>query len=181
VTLQLAIVLLVGLPLLAVTQPILGGPYAPVLLVLLLVGLGVSFWRGATDLEGHVRAGAQAILETLVAQARTGGVSSDAGATARLDAVDPLSKVRDLLPGLGEPASLQLDAKSPATGRSLADLNLRGSTGATVLAIARGGDGLLVPTAEEVLQAGDILALAGTHEAVDSARELLLGPRDPAG
>jgi len=181
VTLQLAIVLLVGLPLLAVTQPILGGPYAPVLLVLLLVGLGVSFWRGATDLEGHVRAGAQAILETLVAQARTGGVASNAGATARVPAVDPLSKVRDLLPGLGEPASLQLDAKSPATGRSLADLNLRGSTGATVLAIARGGNGLLVPTAEEVLQAGDILALAGTHEAVDSARELLLGPRDPAG
>jgi CPA2 family monovalent cation:H+ antiporter-2 len=180
VTLQLAIVLLVGLPLLAVTQPILGGPYAPVLLVLLLVVLGVSFWRGATDLEGHVRAGAQAILETLVAQARRGGVSPSAGAPTRVDAVDPLSKVHDLLPGLGEPASLRLDAKSPATGKSLAELNLRGSTGATVLAIARGRDGLLVPAADEVLRAGDILALAGTHEAVDSARELLLGTRGAA-
>jgi CPA2 family monovalent cation:H+ antiporter-2 len=68
---------------------------------------------------------------------------------------------------------VQLDAGSPAVGRSLAELNLRGATGATVLAIARGEEGILVPTAQEVLRAGDVLALAGTHDAIDAARELL--------
>jgi CPA2 family monovalent cation:H+ antiporter-2 len=68
---------------------------------------------------------------------------------------------------------VRLDASSRAVGRSLADLNLRGSTGATVLAIARGDSGLLVPTADEILRAGDLLALAGTHEAVDAARKIL--------
>jgi CPA2 family monovalent cation:H+ antiporter-2 len=42
-----------------------------------------------------------------------------------------------------------------------------------VLAIQRGADGLLVPTATDVLRSGDVLALAGTHDAVDAARRLL--------
>jgi CPA2 family monovalent cation:H+ antiporter-2 len=60
-------------------------------------------------------------------------------------------------------------------GRTLANLNLRGATGATVLAIARGGEGVLVPTGQEELRADDVLALAGTHEAVAAAKELLSG------
>ncbi|HEX2673004.1 MAG TPA: cation:proton antiporter, partial [Polyangiaceae bacterium] len=63
VTIQLGIVLALGIPLLAVTQPFLGGAYAPLLLFALLLALGVSLWRGASQLHGHVRAGAQAILE----------------------------------------------------------------------------------------------------------------------
>lgn len=34
---------------------------------------------------------------------------------------------------------------------------------------------LLVPTAKEIPRAGDIMALAGTHDAVDRAQLLLLG------
>ncbi len=171
VTLQLAIVLLTGLPLLAVTQPVLGGVYGPLLLALLLALLGFSFWRGAADLEGHVRAGAQALVEALVAQART-GVAAPAGGAGHA-APSSLGRVRELLPGLGEPTPLRIEAGSPAVGRSLAELNLRGATGATVLVITRGGQGIVVPTAEEVLRAGDVLALAGTHEAIDAARALL--------
>ena len=68
---------------------------------------------------------------------------------------------------------MQVEEDSPSIGKSLADLNLRGITGATVLAIMRGEQGVLVPTAREVLRAGDILALAGTHDAIDAARKLL--------
>ena len=64
-------------------------------------------------------------------------------------------------------------------GRTLANLNLRGATGATVLAIARGGEEVLVPTGHEELRAQDVLALAGTHEAVDAARDLLSGQVPP--
>ena len=74
---------------------------------------------------------------------------------------------------------MRLVAASPAVGRTLAELNLRGLTGATVLAIQRGDAGLLVPTAREVLAAGDVLALAGTQEAVEAARRGALGDVGP--
>jgi CPA2 family monovalent cation:H+ antiporter-2 len=167
VTLQLAIVLVTGLPLLAVTQPIFGGIAGPALFALLLLILGIAFWRGATNLHGHVRAGAQTIVEAIVTQAHKGAATVSQPAPASLD------EVHRLLPGLGEPTPLRIQLTSPALGKSLAELNLRGITGATVLAITRGEQGLLIPTAQEVLQAGDILALAGSHEAIAAAAKLL--------
>ncbi len=61
-------------------------------------------------------------------------------------------------------------------------IDLRGRTGATVLAIWRPEGGVMVPSATEVSPAGDVLALAGTPEAVDAARDLLSGssPRGAA-
>jgi monovalent cation:H+ antiporter-2, CPA2 family len=171
VAIQLGIVLAVGVPLLAVTQPFLGGAYAPLLLFALLLALGVSLWRGASELHGHVRAGAQAILEVLVEQARMGG---SARAQARRESgQDSLAPIRELLPGMGEPTSFELEGASPAIGKTLAQLNLRGRTGATVLVIQRGLDGLLVPTASEVLKVGDRLALAGSRAAITAAKSLL--------
>lgn len=175
VTLQLAIVLLTGLPLLAVTQPFLGSVYGPVSFGLLLLGLAVAFWRGAADLHGHVRAGAETVVQALVAQLKRGTVGLDEHAQPPLG--DSANQVQQILPGLGSPTPVQLDEQSPAVGKSLAELNLRGITGATVLAITRGDEGLLVPTARETLRAGDVLTLAGTHDAVEAARTLLLQER----
>jgi monovalent cation:H+ antiporter-2, CPA2 family len=163
VTLQLASVLIVGIPLLAITQPFLPGFQGAIVLGIILLALGVGFWRSATNLQGHVRAGAQAIIEALAAQSR--GKASGAE--------DDLEDVHELLPGIGEPVPVRLHSSSPAIGKSLSDLNLRGVTGATVLAIRRGGAGVLVPTAQEILQAGDVLALAGTLESIEAARAVL--------
>jgi len=44
-----------------------------------------------------------------------------------------------------------------------------------VLAISRGGDSIVVPPAGERLQAGDILALAGSHDAIEAAKADLGG------
>jgi len=80
------------------------------------------------------------------------------------------------LPGLGDPTPVIIDATSAAVGRSLSEVNLRGLTGATVLAIFRTaghGPRTLVPTGRERLQAGDVLTLAGSHEAIAAAREEL--------
>ena len=74
---------------------------------------------------------------------------------------------------------MRIDAPHPGAGKSLAELDLRGLTGATVLAITRGEQGLVVPTANEVLAAGDVLAVSGTHEAVRAAIELLQGTDAP--
>ncbi|HEX2880285.1 MAG TPA: cation:proton antiporter, partial [Polyangiaceae bacterium] len=170
VTLQLGIVLLTGLPLLAFTQPILGGFHGPILFALLLIVLGIAFWRGAMNLQGHVHAGAQTMAEAILAQARKGAAAS---AYLRHSPAEILDEVHKMLPGLGEPVPVQLDRGSLAVGKSLADLNLRGMTGATVLAITRGEVGLLIPTAKEVLQEGDVLALAGSHDAIADAKGLL--------
>src|SRR5690606_9344814 len=156
---------------LALTQPVIGGAYAPAAFALLLVILSVAFWRGAADLHEHVQAGAQMIVEALITQARTG---SAPGQAQRAPTETGLEMVHKLLPGLGEPTAVKLDERSPAIGKSLAELNLRGVTGATVLAMTRGETGLHVPSAKEPLQVGDVLTLAGSHDAIDRAMALLV-------
>ena len=54
-------------------------------------------------------------------------------------------------------------------------LDLRGLTGATVLAISRAEGALSAPAAGDRLRAGDVLALAGSHDAIEHARRLLGG------
>jgi CPA2 family monovalent cation:H+ antiporter-2 len=44
-----------------------------------------------------------------------------------------------------------------------------------VLAIARSDNSVVVPASQDRLQAGDIIALAGTHEPIDAAQALLDG------
>ncbi len=176
VTLQVAIVLLVGAPMVALTQPFLPGFPGALVFITLLCLLGVAFWRSAESLHGHVRAGAELIVETLAAQskAKSPGAQSPAGET--LSPPSQWETMLAMLPGLGTPVPVTVELKSLAAGRTLADLNLRGLTGATVLAIRRDGDGVLVPSADEVLRPGDVLALAGTQSAVEAARVMLSQP-----
>jgi len=165
VTLQLVVMLLVALPVLALTQPFIPGWVAASSLALLLIVLGFVFWRSAENLQGHVKAGAEMIVEVLLAQAKRPTASTDQA---------EFEQVQQLLPGLGEPIPLRLSENHSAVGKTLAELNLRGVTGASVLAIARGEQGVIVPMAGEILLAGDLLALAGTRDAISAARQVLL-------
>jgi CPA2 family monovalent cation:H+ antiporter-2 len=166
VTLQFAIIVLVALPIAAMTQPFLPGVPVAALLGAAVAVLAIAIWRSAANLQGHVRAGAQVVVEALAGKART----------AEPDEPDPLAAVRELFPGLGEPVTVRLQQGSFAAGRSLAELNLRGVTGATVIAIQREGGGVMIPSAGEVLRAGDVLAVAGAQEAVAAARAVLCAP-----
>jgi CPA2 family monovalent cation:H+ antiporter-2 len=87
---------------------------------------------------------------------------------------DTLEEVHRLLPGLGTLSAVRLEPGSAAVGRTLSELNLRGRTGATVLAVTRRDGGVLVPAATERLREGDVLALAGTREAIAAARAAML-------
>ncbi|HEX5633161.1 MAG TPA: TrkA C-terminal domain-containing protein, partial [Gemmatimonadales bacterium] len=60
-----------------------------------------------------------------------------------------------------------------AAGRTLAEVNLRGLTGATVVAIYRDGKKHAYPDGHERLEAGDVVAVAGSQHAVDAASRLL--------
>ncbi|MBI5463524.1 MAG: cation:proton antiporter [Ignavibacteriales bacterium] len=166
VTLQLLSVLVVGIPLLALTQPFLPGITSASLLVTMLGALAVIFWRSAADLHGHVRAGAEVVVAALKFPSRESDLEDDNG-NARL------KQVHHLLPGLGDLVAVTLSGGCSVIGRTLADLNLRGLTGATVLAVIREKEGVVFPGANEPLQENDVLALSGTHEAVASAKELL--------
>jgi CPA2 family monovalent cation:H+ antiporter-2 len=83
-----------------------------------------------------------------------------------------LEDVNSVLPGLGEPVAIRVIPESIAVGRSLAELNLRGATGATVLAIRRGAEQIPTPLGREVIHSGDIVAVAGAHDAVEIARAI---------
>jgi CPA2 family monovalent cation:H+ antiporter-2 len=165
VTLQLAATLAVLLPLIALTQPFLPLYAGLSLLAVLLTVLGISFWRRAANLHEHVRAGAELVLEVLDRQRHPD--DSDAA---------PSPALPDILPGLGPLVSVAIDPSSPAVDRTLADINLRAKSGATVIAIQRAtGEGVGSPTGHETLTAGDLLTLTGTTAAVERARRLLAG------
>ncbi len=64
---------------------------------------------------------------------------------------------------------------SAAAGRSLKDLDLRGVSGATVLAVLRGGAVTPNPPASMTLSEGDSIVLLGSPEQVGTATTLLTG------
>ncbi len=173
--LRFAGVTICGSTLIALTQPFLPGHTAVTALVVAIAVLAIVFWRTLRGLHGHVRAAAEAVIEVLRAQR--------GGPEAEQPAADPLEETRRLFPGIGAPIRYQLPDGSPAVGRSLADLELRSATGATVLAIVRGQEGIAIPDAHAPLEAGDVLALAGSDEALEAAIELLQSPdqRPPPG
>lgn len=166
--LQLGTMLLVAVPLIAVTQPFVPKFPSYTLLGILTVLLGIGFWRSALNLQEHARAGAEAIVAALKPQ------------MADEEDPDNLFKTMEhmaiLLPGLGQPVAVRIEPRSAGVDRSLAELNIRGKTGATILAITRkddDGSKVVIPSGKERLRAGDVVALAGTTEAVAAAREVL--------
>ena len=119
-------------------------------------------WRNASNLDGHLRAGAELVFELVNKQRQNDEIEH---------APDAFEK---LLPGLGALEQVELGEDSPAVGSTLADLNVRARTGATVIAIVHtGGRGTSSPTGSETLEAGDSLVLTGSHRAVDAAKALL--------
>jgi CPA2 family monovalent cation:H+ antiporter-2 len=166
-TLQLGSAVMILLPIVAITQPFLPGTPGAAVLAGVLVVLGIGFWRSAANLQGHVRAGAQVIAEALAKQTGSGGAKRR----------DALVEFRAMFPGMGDPVTVRLTPDAIAVGRTLSSLSLRGVTGATVLAIARPNGAVMIPSASEVLRPGDVLALAGTQEAVAAAQALLTRSR----
>ena len=157
-TLELAIVLTLGLPLAVIVQPLVPGGGVIVLGVIVVLALATR--RSITDFDRHVHAGSALIVEVLSRQGS--------------DHEPPqLAEVSAMLPGFGDLSTIVLASDARAVGKTLAELDLRAKTGASVLAITREGGGTANPLATEPLCAGDVLAMAGSAEAIAAARELL--------
>jgi CPA2 family monovalent cation:H+ antiporter-2 len=157
-TLELALVLVLGVPLAVVVQPVIPG--GGLIVLALVVVLAIATRRSITDFDEHVRAGSSLIVEVL------GRQTADAGPPA-------LAEAHALLPGFEGLTPIAVPAGSSAVGKSLAELDLRAVTGASVLAISRTEGGTANPSPTEPLRAGDVLALAGSADAIAAARALV--------
>ena len=77
--------------------------------------------------------GAAMILQVLASQSRTADPSLDS--------------VHGLLPGLGALTPVRIASSDAAVGRTLAEVNLHGHSGATILCISRGSEGTIAAVA----------------------------------
>jgi CPA2 family monovalent cation:H+ antiporter-2 len=85
-----------------------------------------------------------------------------------------VGEVKRLVPGLGEAATISLPANRPLGGRTLKALDLRGLTGATVIAIDRGPRTSSTRLPTRCCGRGTCWCLTGSQESVNNARDLLL-------
>ena len=173
IVVQIAVVIAVGVPVVAITQPFLPPHQGAAVLAVLTLILFLALWRNAANLEGHARAGAQIIASALAHQMASADEAPEQDTKW-------LKLANTIVPGLGEPVAIRVEPASLAAGRSLASLNLRGATGATVLAIRRGDEQIPNPLGREIIYAGDLLAVAGERDALAVARGVL-APRLPRG
>ena len=89
---------------------------------------------------------------------------------------DLLAQARKLIVG-GILETAQVMPGSRAAGKTLAELDLRRRTGATVLSVVRNEQPLPTPDGPTRLEAEDLVVLYGPHEAIDRA----LGLLEPGG
>jgi CPA2 family monovalent cation:H+ antiporter-2 len=151
-TFEVAIAMAVMVPIVAVVQSFVPSSFA----VLLLVAgvLAIAMRRRIADFEGHVRASSELIVEIL----------------GMPDGDSRFVELATILPGFGGTARVTIGP--PSAGKTLAELDLHARTGASVLAIMRGEHGISPVEPEERLEAGDIVALAGSEDAIAAARRL---------
>ncbi len=156
--LQVTIMLAVVVPTLAIVQPWLEPVEGIGALIIGGILMIIAVWRMAVRVRGRV-GDAVALIASEVAGAR---------------------RVMEAeIPGLGALTPVKISAGSAAIGATLRELNLRSRTGATVVAIARAADGVVVPTGDERLHEDDVVELIGTHDAIEAAARLLAPPRAP--
>ena len=168
VALELVALLVISMPLLALLQPFLPKFPGAIFLLSALVLFGISLWRRAANLEGHVKAVSQVIVESMLSQSGTEGSDKEEEA---------LQQARKLFPGLGHLAPLRLQGNNYCVGKTMGEVNIGNLTGAKVLVILRGEGNSILPTGREILMEGDLLTLAGAPEAVKEAREILIRGR----
>ncbi len=86
-----------------------------------------------------------------------------------------ISDLRRYLPNV-EVVTAKVEEKAPASGKTLADLELRKKLGVNVIGILRDSGNILNPQSDTDIQAGDVLLILGTSEEIAKSRYLF---RDP--
>jgi CPA2 family monovalent cation:H+ antiporter-2 len=154
--LQATILLVVAMPTLAVVQPFVEPVEGIGAIAITAVLMAIVIWRSTRRLQGQM-ATVGRLLGTMLSRA----------------AADRASREPREIPGLGIVTPVRIAAGSAAIGQTLAEINLRATTGASAIAISRGAGEVIVPTGEERLIEGDVLELIGPSEQIEQARRIL--------
>jgi CPA2 family monovalent cation:H+ antiporter-2 len=108
-------------------------------------------------------------IETFVAQARAGGYQMfRSPSTDVACAVDLKVQLPDMDVG-----TIRVHEKSPLTGKSLSQIQLRRKHGATLLAVSREGAVLSNPDGETIIQSQDVLLILAHPESLAKVSRLL--------
>ena len=112
---------------------------------------------------------ARSVIESQIERIRRQGYEM-----LRSPAMPPLERTPniDIALDAASTDTLLIDDRSAVLGRSLGDLDLRGMSGATVIAVVRDGETKLSPGAKFSLAAGDTVVLLGSVEQLDRARAI---------
>ena len=98
----------------------------------------------------------------------------------RSAALPPTLNVSTLDLAAASTESITLDDSSPVVGRNLGELDLRGQSGATVIAVVRDGDTKISPGANYKLQVGDTVVLLGSAKKLGRAIDIMK-PQESVG
>ncbi len=163
-----AVTLAVGLPTLTLIRPMVDGPWIEAAMLLFLVTMGLRLGR----VKGEYTSGVARIAMDIADRVRTSTPDDPHAAHGPVDDDDPTLAGDGPLAGL-DYHPIAVRAGDAAEGATLAELDLRCRTGATVIAISRKDSATTLPTGHERLNAGDTLAVSGSTAALQRARELL--------
>lgn len=161
---HLLVVVAVGVPAIAVLRPVMGVPLGGPILGITVLVFVVYLWRTTSAVEVELRSGTERLALALADQTTS----------------DSELPVETKLPGLDRLTRVTIDPAHAAVGRTLAELDLRRRTGATVVSIHRADHDQVLPTGREVLRAGDVLAIAGDAATLEAATRLLSTGDAPA-
>jgi len=111
-------------------------------------------------------------IEKMIVEARSHGYEM-----FRNVEIEPanISDLRRYLPNV-EIVTIKVEDKAPASGKTLADLELRKKLGVNVLGIISDSGNILNPQKDTGIVAGDVLLVLGTSEQIARSRHLF---RDP--
>jgi hypothetical protein len=81
---------------------------------------------------------------------------------------------QNILPGMEDVNLIKIEKNSSIIGKTIREVNLRAKTGVTILSIVRNGSNIHLPSADEVFEQNDFIALVGGETSIEKAKEILM-------
>jgi CPA2 family monovalent cation:H+ antiporter-2 len=149
-----------------------GSPVLPPLVPLGIVGFGLLvtiyfFWESLTRFHARV----ENVLSSLTGDSTAG--SEAGGQQERSQRLAVTQLLRDRYGLSVQTEDFVVPFHPTALNQSIRTLNLRSLTGASIIAIHRDPEQIIVPQSEAVLLPGDVLALLGDKDQLEAAIRLL--------
>lgn len=130
----------------------------------------ISYRDGRRDLLVYDRMDPDTCVLTVPLTVEEAGALAELLGTARI--VERLTELHRQVEGLVS-AQIPIAAGSPYDGRVLGDTQARTRTGASIVAVVRGGNVVASPRPDFRFAAGDIVVVVGTDDGTSAVSDLL--------